>query len=165
MRLGSLAFVVALSVAAPAAADVPLAGGVQGHFLASPDEDLGGGLSADLHFALDWFRIGGFLGVAAVPSDADERNRIFMPFGVSLGLEVLGDVVGVSVRARGGLWGGATQETKLTAGGFVSGAAYLLFVLGGGVSVGVGLEVWGVFGVGETALFSPSLGLTWRPEP
>ena len=83
--------------------------------------------------------------------------------GASIAFEALGDVVGVSIRARGGLWGGATQEVKLTAGGFLGGAAYMLFHLGGGVAIDVGLEVWGIFGDGETALFSPSAGLTWSP--
>ncbi len=159
----ALAFALALSVAAPAAAQDAFAGGVQGHFLASPQGDLGAGLSADLWYALEMFRFGGFFGVAAVPAEEDLRNRIFMPLGASIGFEAVGDVVGVSIRARGGLWGGATQEVKLTAGGFVGGAAYLLFALGGGVAVNVGLEVWGVFGDGETALFSPSAGLTWSP--
>ena len=102
--------------------------------------------------------------MAAVPAEDDVHNRIFMPLGVSIGLELLGDIVGVSVRARGGLWGGATQEVKLTAGGFLGGAVYLLFALGEGVAVDLGLEVWGIFGDGETALFSPSLGLSWSSE-
>ena len=43
------------------------------------------------------FRIGGFFGVVAVPSEEDVRNRIFMPLAVSLGIEVLGDTVGIAV--------------------------------------------------------------------
>lgn len=156
------ALCLVLAVAAPAAAQEGLAGGVQGHFLASPQGDLGAGVSADLWFPFEMLRFGGFFGVAAVPAEEDVRNRIFMPIGASVALELLGDVVGVSIRARGGVWGGATQEVKLTAGGFVAGAAYLLFALGGGVAIDVGLEVWGILGDGETALFSPSAGLTWR---
>lgn len=140
-----------------------LAGAVQGHLLASPAPDFGGALGADLWYANGIFRVGGFLGVGAVPSVEDVQNRVFMPLGVSAGIEVLGDVIGFSVRARGGLWGGATQAVKITAGGFVGGGAYLLFALGGGVGLGVGLDVWALFGDGETVLFAPGLGLTWTP--
>lgn len=140
-----------------------LGGAVSGLFLASPTPDFGGALAADLWYANGIFRVGGFLGVGAVPSADDVYNRVFMPLGVSAGIEVLGDVIGFSVRVRGGLWGGATQAVKITAGGFVGGGAYLLYSLGGGVGVGLGLDVWGLFGDGETILFAPGLGLTWTP--
>lgn len=164
MKSGALTLLLVLLAAAPAAAQDSIAGATQAHFLASTQGDLGGGVSADLWFPFEMLRFGGFFGVAAVPAEDDVHNRIFMPLGVSIGLELLGDIVGVSVRARGGLWGGATQEVKLTAGGFLGGAVYLLFALGEGVAVDLGLEVWGIFGDGETALFSPSLGLSWSPE-
>jgi len=159
----AITFVLVLSVASSAAAQ-DIAGAAQAHFLASPQEDFGGGVSADLWFPIDWFRIGGFFGVAAVPAAEDVRNRIFMPLGVSAAFEVMGEDVGVSVRARGGLWGGATQEVKLTAGGFIGGAAYLLINLGDGVALDVGLDVWGIFGDGETVLFAPAFGVSWSPE-
>ena len=120
-------------------------------------------MSADLWFPLEGFRLGGFIGVGAVPSEDDVRNRIFMPVGLSLGYEIVGDSVGVAIRARGGIWAGATQETKLTMGGFLAGGAYLLIVLGDGVALDVGMDVWGILGDGETVLISPSLGLTWSP--
>jgi len=160
----ALSFLLVTAVASSAAAQAEIAGSAQGHFLASPQEDYGAGVSADLWFPIEWFRIGGFFGVAAVPAEDDVRNRIFMPLGVSAAFEVMGDDVGVSVRARGGLWGGATQEVKLTAGGFVGGAAYLLINLGEGVALDVGLDVWGIFGDGETVLFAPSLGVSWSPQ-
>jgi hypothetical protein len=154
----------ALASAAPSrvAAQDPV-GAVQGHFLASTAPDVGGALSADLWFPIGIFRIGGFLGVGAVPSPNDVYNRIFMPVGASVALEIAGDVVGVSLRARGGMWGGATQAVKITAGGFVGGGAWLLFHLSEAVSVSVGMDVWGLFGDGETALFAPGVGLTWTP--
>jgi len=139
------------------------AGAVTGHVLTSVAPDVGGAIGADLWLPLDIFRIGGFFGVGALPSGEDVQNRVFMPLAASVGLEVLGDFVGVSLRARGGLWGGATQEVKLTAGGFVGGGAYLLFNLGRGASLSVGMDVWGLFGDGETALFAPGVGLTWAP--
>lgn len=145
-----------------AAQDGP-AGAVQAMFLASPDGDFGGGAVGDLWVPLDMFRVGGFFGVAAVPSAVDSRNRIFMPLGVSLALQVPADDISVAFCARGGLWGGATQEIKLTVGGFVGGGAYLTANLGGGVAFSVGMEVWGILGDGETLLFAPGLGLTWVP--
>lgn len=165
---GSLALVLlaaALVCGAPslAAAQEGPAGSVTGHVLTSTAPDVGGALGADLWFPIDVFRVGGFLGVAAVPSGEDVQNRVFMPLAASVGLEVLGEVVGVSLRARGGLWGGATQEVKLAAGGFIGGGAYLLFNLGAGASVALGMDVWGIFGDGETALFAPGVGLTWTP--
>lgn len=139
------------------------AGALQAHFLASPESDFGGALTADLWYPVDLFRFGGFVGVGAVPSAVDARNRVFMPLGVSIGFEALGEGAGVSLRARGGLWGGATQDVKLTAGGFVGGGAHLLFDLGGGAALSVGLDVWGLFGAGETVLFAPAVGLSWNP--
>lgn len=161
----ALAVALTLGVHSGAEAQDAPAGAVHGHFVAAPQGDYGGGLSGDIAFPIDVFRIGGFFGVVAVPSEEDVRNRVFMPLAASFGVELLGDVVGFSVRARGGLWGGATQEVKLTAGGFVGGGAYLLFALGGGVGVSMGLDVWGLFGDGETALFAPGFGLSWTPAP
>lgn len=146
-----------------ARADDAVAGAVQGHFLASPAPDFGGAISADVWYPIGIFRIGGFLGVGAVPSPNDVYNRIFMPVGPSIALEIMGETVGLSLRARGGLWGGSTQAVKITAGGFVGGGAWLLFGLGEGVSLSVGMDVWGLFGDGETALFAPGVGLTWAP--
>jgi hypothetical protein len=144
-----------------AAAQGGPAGAVHAHVLASPREDFGGAVSAELTVPLGIFRLGGFLAVAAVPSPEDVYNRIFLPVGPTVGLEVLGQVLGFALRVRGGLWAGATQDVKLTAGGFVGGGAYLLFALGGGATLSAGLDVWGVFGDGETALFAPGIGLTW----
>ncbi len=157
-------FVLGLACTAPstASAQDPV-GAVQGHFLASTAPDFGGALSADLWFPIGILRLGGFLGVGAVPSPNDMYNRIFMPVGASVALELGGDKVGLSLRARGGMWGGATQAVKITAGGFVGGGAWLLFRLSESVNLSVGMDVWGLFGDGETALFAPGVGLTWNP--
>lgn len=138
-----------------------LAGTVHGWLLASPAPDVGGALGADVGYANDIFRVGAFFGVGAVPSGDDARNRIFMPLALGAGIEAFGETVGFALRLRGGLWGGATQAVKITAGGFVGGGAYLLFALGPGVALDVGLDVWGLFGDGETVLFAPGLGLSW----
>ncbi|MGE0790999.1 MAG: hypothetical protein AB7S26_35335 [Sandaracinaceae bacterium] len=161
--LAAIALVVTLGGGMTAEAQEGFAGGVRGHFISSSEGELGGALSADVGYAFDVLRLGGFLGVGAVPSEEDTRNRIFMPLAASIGIELLGEVVGFSAYLRGGLWGGATQEVKLTVGGFVGGAAYLEFALGRGVAITAGLDVWGVLGDGETVLFAPSLGLSWMP--
>ncbi len=158
-----LALIAVLFCAAPAGAQDAPAGAVTASLLASTAPDLGGALGVDLFVPLGIFRVGGFLGVGAMPSEDDTQSRVFMPLAASVGLELLGDAVGFSLRARGGLWGGATQEVKLTAGGFVGGGAYLLFNLGAGAALAVGMDVWGLFGDGETALFAPGVGLTWTP--
>jgi hypothetical protein len=161
------ALVVALAAlcVAPSSARAQFepAGTLTGHLLASPTADLGGAVGADLWVPLGIFRVGGYFGVGAVPSGEDVQNRIFMPLAASVGLELMGEWVGFSLRARGGIWGGATQDVKLTAGGFIGGGAYLLFNLSEGVGLGVGMDVWGLFGDGQTALFAPGVGLTWTP--
>jgi hypothetical protein len=162
LALVALSFVALTSPALAEAQEGP-AGAVHAHVLASPRADFGGALSAELTVPLGIFRLGGFLAVAAVPSSEDVYNRIFLPIGPTVGIEVLGDVVGFALRARGGVWAGATQEVKLTAGGFLGGGAYLLFALGGGATLSAGLDVWGVFGDGQSALFAPGIGLTWSP--
>lgn len=164
MKRAALTLFLVAAIPSSAMAQDGVAGSARGHFLASPDEEFGAGVSADLWFPVDMFRFGGFLGVAALPSEVDARNRIFMPLGASVAFELLGDTVGVSVRARGGIWGGATQEAKLTVGGFIAGGAYLLIALGEGVALDVGFDVWGIFGEADTAIFAPSLGLSWAPE-
>ncbi|MFK7985400.1 MAG: hypothetical protein AB8I08_05170 [Sandaracinaceae bacterium] len=151
------------------------AGALGLHFLASPPldsdgdpdtapiVDIGGLLNADLWFPIDWFRVGGFIGVGTIPSEEDTRNRLYMPFGASVAVEVIGDDVGFSIRARGGLWAGATQEVKLTVGGLVGGGAHLLVHLGAGTALNVGLDVYGILGAGETFVFAPGVGLSWNP--
>jgi hypothetical protein len=162
MKTAVLAILFALIPVAASAQDAP-AGAVQAQLYASPAGDFGGGVSADIWVPIDFFRIGGVFGVGVVPSADDAQNRVFMPLGASVGVELVDRILGVSLRARGGLWGGATQASKLTIGGFVSGGAYLLFNLGPGVAAAVGLEIYGLFGDGDTALFAPGAGLTWNP--
>ena len=81
-------------------------------------------------------------------------------------------------RLRAGLWGGATQAEKLTAGPFFGGGAYLGFLLGGGAVLNVGGDVWGVIGSeawsdatgpdaavsSSTWVIAPGVGLSWTPE-
>jgi hypothetical protein len=127
------------------------------------DGDVGGGGWLDLWAAFDWFRIGGFAGVLTIPSSRDSHDRFASPLGVSLAAVAdLGDV-DLELRVRGGMWGGATQEVKMTAGGFLGAAGFLDFHLGGGASVGVGLEAWGFLGAGATWAIAPTATLTFGP--
>lgn len=171
LHVGRLGLALALGlVAPPAEAQAGPAGAVHAHVLASPREDFGAALTGELTVPFDALRVGGFLGVGAVPSADDVYNRVFLPLGLTVGVDVLGDsagsgpsMLGFALRARGGVWAGATQDVKLTAGGFLGGGAFLLFALGAGVSASVGLDVWGILGDGETVLFAPGAGLTWTP--
>lgn len=175
--LASAALLGLIVAAAPARAQDAPAGAVGLHFSfgelrTEEDEetgersmhaDLGGLIGADLWFPIDWLRLGAYLGVGAIPSDVDVRNRIYMPLAASVAAELLFDQVGVSIRARGGLWAGATQEVKITAGGLVGGGLHLLVHLGGGTALSLGMDVWGILGDGETAVFAPGIGLSWNP--
>lgn len=141
-----------------------LAGAVNGGPIIA-DGDVGGGVSVDLWAAFDWFRIGGFAGALTIPSSRDSHNRFATPIGVSMAaVASLGDV-DLELRLRGGLWAGSTQEAKMTAGGFLGGGAFLDFHLGGGASLGAGMEVWGFLGAGATWAISPMLTLTFGPPP
>ena len=158
----SLSLAVALLVAgipgSLAAQDV--AGALTGNVLIS-DGDLGGGAMADVWARLDWLRLGGFLGVSSISSSRDSHNRIAMPIGLSVAFVLDLGLVDIQLRLRGGLWGGATQDVKLTAGGFLGGGPYAMFDLGGGASLGAGVEAWGILGQGETWAVVPSLSLSW----
>jgi hypothetical protein len=153
-----------LSAVRPVAHAQVVAGAIQGGPIVS-DGDVGGGLSVDLWAAIDWFRIGGFAGALTIPSARDSHNRFATPIGMSVAAVAnLGDV-DLEIRLRGGLWGGSTQEVKMTAGGFLGGGAFLDVHLGGGASLGGGLEVWGFLGAGATWAISPMLTLTFGPPP
>jgi hypothetical protein len=150
----------ALVCAAPARAD-DVGGSVVGQLVVA-DGDLGGAATLDLWAPIGPLRLGGFFGVGATPSARDRYNRTYMPLGAaaSLALDVGGGTF-VSIVARAGLWGGATQDAKLTIGGLVGGGAYLDVGLGGGVTLGGGVEAWGLFGAGDTWAVLPGLRMTW----
>lgn len=124
------------------------------------DGDVGGVALLDVWAPFDVLRIGGFVGVGAIVADRDDRNRVMMPVGASIAL-VFGDDVRFTLLGRGGMWGGSTQDTKLTVGGFVSGGIGLGFSISQAVSVGGQLEIWGVLGAGETWAVVPGLSLAW----
>ena len=175
----ALAIVVAaLAAFTPRAqADDP-AGALSAHLLIA-DGDLGGSALLDLWVPVDWFRIGGVFGVGVIPAERDAHNRIYMPIGISAAAEFAFDgPIGLSVRARAGAWGGATQAEKLTAGFFVNGGAWLTFDFGIGVLLGAGVDLTGLIASdawrqstspddvpsASVLIVSPGLTFTWTPR-
>lgn len=168
--LGCLALLGALVLAAPARADDP-AGSLMAAALADPEGDVGAGAMIDLGMPIEnVLRLGGSLGVGSLVSTRDETNRVVMPLGVYVGVVLsLSPDLSILLRARGGIWGGATQEVKLALGGFVGGGVALGISLGSGVSFDIGLDVWGTLGgpnlgtgaPSDAVLFAPGLGLSW----
>jgi hypothetical protein len=151
---------LALSALAPESARADdVAGAVTGSFVYA-DGDAGGAAMLDVWFAAGVFRIGGCFGVGATPAERDARNRVMMPLGVSMALYFPGDAV-FSLRARGGVWAGATQDVKLTVGGFVGGGAGLGFAISPSVTLSAVFEAWGVLGDGETWAIVPGLAVEW----
>ena len=172
VRAPLVALVMALaSVLAPAAvvrAEGP-GGSIVGQLYVS-DGDLGGGAMIDVWGAIGPLRLGGFFGALSIPSNRDWHNRTMMPAGVHVSLAIDLSAVDIVFVARGGVWGGASQESKLLAGGIVGGGAYLDVALDGGIAIGGGAEVFGFFGGGDTWAVVPALRLTWgrpiaAPEP
>lgn len=178
LAVASAMFAAAAASPAEAAAQVRPAGSLGAHFLIA-DGDLGGELMLDVWAAIDWLRVGGFVGAGAIPSDRDEHNRVMMPLGLSAAARVVEtEQIALEVRLRAGLWGGSTQAEKLTLGAFFGGGAYFGIVLGGGAVAHVGADVWGVISsdawhtpVGpddrvsaSTWVIAPGIGLSWSPE-
>ena len=163
-RLIPFAIAVAILVATPAARAQEVSGALNAGPIVS-DGDVGGGGWLALWAAFDWFRIGGMAGALTIPSSRDSHDRFATPFALSLAAVAdLGDV-SLEIRTYGGMWGGATQEVKMTAGGFLGVGGFLAAHLGGGVSLGGGLEFWGFLGAGETWALAPTLTLTFGPPP
>jgi len=160
------ALTLALVLATPSLVSAQtLAGALNAGAAFDGNGDVGAGAWVDIWAAFDWARVGGFAGAMTIPSQTDAFDRFAAPVGVSLAaIANLGDY-DLDLRARGGFWGGSTQDAKMTAGGFVGGAAFLDVHLGGGASLGAGVEVWGFFGAGSTWAVVPTLTLTWGPVP
>ncbi len=171
LRMAAVLAIVTLSVLAPARearAEGP-GGSILGQLYVS-DGDIGGGGMIDVWGALGPLRLGGFFGVLSIPSARDWHNRTMMPAGAHVSLALDLSVVDLVIVARGGIWGGASQESKLLAGGMFGGGAYLDVALDGGIAVGGGLEAFAFFGGGDTWAVVPALRLTWgrtipAPEP
>ena len=183
MRAALLLFAVCTASlgAAPARASaqdlIDPSGALTAHFLVA-DGDLGGAVLLDVWAHLDWVRIGGFVGAGAIPAERDDRNRVMMPLGVSFAANlVTGDLVTIQLRARAGMWAGATQSEKLAIGAFLGGGGYVGFSIGSGALLLFGADVWGVISSdawrtrtspddpisASTWVIAPGIGLAWTP--
>lgn len=165
-QLFAALFLATTTAALPAGARAQdVAGAVTGSFVMA-DGDPGAAAMLDVWAPLSIVRLGGFFGVSSIVSDRDAHNRVMMPVGASLALMVDAGPVLLSILGRGGLWGGATQDVKLTIGGFVGGGVGLGFHISPSVSVSAQVELWGILGAGETWALSPGISIAWgHPEP
>lgn len=126
------------------------------------DRDIGGSVLVDFWHPVGPLRVGGVLGVAALTSElTDDDGRAFAPLGLSLALVKHPEPVGISLRARGGLWAGAIPGT-LAAGGWLTVGAHVEFALDPAVALSIGMDAWFLFGHGDTTLFAPTLSLVWN---
>lgn len=163
--VAAIVAIAALGVLSPTRVEAQSLAGAIGAGPIIADGDIGGGGWLDLWCAIDWLRIGGRTGVLTISSSRDSHDRFATPLALSAAAVAdLGDV-DLELRAFGGMWGGSTQEAKMTAGGFVGGGAFLDVHLGGGASLGGGVEVWGFLGAGATWALVPSITLTFGPAP
>jgi hypothetical protein len=156
-RLGLALALAMLGTSGAQAQDV--AGALTAGFVYA-DGDPGAAALLDVWIPVDVLRFGACFGVGAIPSERDDRNRVMMPVGASVALFAPGEVT-FSLRLRGGIWGGATQDVKVTAGGFVGGGAGLGLHLSPAVTLSAVVEAWGLLGAGETWAVVPGLALEW----
>ncbi len=160
--LVSAALALASADTSTASAEWRPSGAVTGNLLLrSPD--VGGGGLVDLYAEpTGTLRLGGAMGLGALSSSNGNRSRVFMPIGLSAALELRGPRVGLDLRLRAGLWGGATNQ-GLAAGPWLSGGAYLELPLDRRIAVAAGVDVWLLFGHGDAGVIAPGLGLVWTP--
>lgn len=151
-----------------AAAQVRTAGAADAIVLVA-DDAWGGALSVDLWAVAGEprapvsLRLGGALGAGAITSDDDSRSRILMPVGASASLLVFPtETWFLELRARGGLWGGATNQ-GLGAGGWVAGGAYFGYAVGPNAALGAGVSMWWLLGHGDILALAPSITAVWLP--
>ncbi len=144
-----------------ARADEP-AGALSLH-VAGSGGDLGGGALLDIGTPLGVVVLGGTLGMIALSSDDDSRSRVFMPAAASLRLVVPSGPLRFDLRARAGIWGGATNQ-GLAVGGFFAAGAYLAYAFARTVAIGIGVDGWLLLGHGDRTVIAPGLTLTWMPE-
>lgn len=141
-----------------------LAGSLQIDLGGDGDERrLGGALTVDLWSALGPARLGFVTGLGALTRGDDDDNRIYAPLGLSVGAGTSGNRVDFTVLARGGIWGGATNQ-GLRVGAFLGGGASLDLRIDDVLSVAVALDVWVFFREETRVALSPSIGLQWIVE-
>lgn len=126
----------------------------------SDERRFGGALTVDLWSALGPARLGFVTGLGALTRGDDDENRIYAPLGLSVGAGTSGHTVDFTVLARGGIWGGATNQ-GLRVGAFLGGGASLDLRIDDVLSVAVALDVWVFFREETRVALSPSIGLQW----
>lgn len=163
LRLLAAAIVIA---SAPVSADWEPEGAIRAGAMIEPGEDLnlGGNALVELWESFGPFTLGGMAGIGVLASDDAERSQAFTPAALTLGLRVGPDPVGVHLLLRGGGWGGATNG-GLQGGALLGGAAYLEIAVDRTLALGVGLEVWQLFGERNKLLVMPQLSLVWWAGP
>ncbi|MDW8246078.1 MAG: hypothetical protein RMJ84_05840, partial [Sandaracinaceae bacterium] len=151
---------ITLAIASPLHAQ-EVEGSVGAHLLLNPP-DVGGALSVDAWGRVAFFRLGGTFGAMAFPSENDARNRAMMPIGILGAVEGQVDKIGFGAGVRGGAWGGASQEVKLSGGLWVGASLFLDIPIGPEAKFGPGVDVWGFGGGGsEMLLWVATLRLSW----
>lgn len=160
----ALALLGGALLSVPAQADWRPSGAASGTLLIREgDHDLGGAVLVDFWRPIGPLRLGGVFGAAAITSDLsdDEKDgRVFAPLGLSLALVKRPEPVGVSLRARGGIWAGAVPNS-LGAGGWLTIGAHLEIAIDPSIALSAGMDAWFLFGHGDTALFAPTLSVVW----
>ncbi len=158
----ALAWAAAALAVTPARAEVRPEGAVDAVGLVAADA-FGGAATVDLWAPAGPLRLGGVLGLGALTSGDDQRSRVLMPVGASVGLVFGGDRRPFfDLRLRAGAWAGATSQ-GLRVGGWLAGGAYFGYALGPNVSLGAGVSAWLLAGHGHIVAVAPGLTFAWVP--
>ncbi|MEM6957009.1 MAG: hypothetical protein AAF411_26170 [Myxococcota bacterium] len=153
----------AFGASVPAKADWNDAGAATAAVNFDREGRVGGVLIVDFYKPVSAFRVGFGVGAGTFTRGEDADNRVFAPLAFSAA------VYGGAGRVRGhagfrlGVWGGADFD-GLTGGLFGSVSAGLDIHLGGGLTLGLGADVWLFTARPSGAAFGPSLVLSWAPE-
>ena len=125
--------------------------------------DAGGSVLVDLWTQLEQVQLGIATGLSFIGGEDDE-TRVFTPIGVSFAIRAEGSSsLAFTARARAGIWAGATNP-GFRAGPWTSVGAHLEWFVDPRLAFTAGMDFDVLFLHGTTALYAPSLGLTWRPE-
>lgn len=102
---------------------------------------------------------GGAVGVGALATEDAEVSRVFMPVALSASLTMTGSVW-LTLRVRGGGWGGALNA-GLVAGPFVSGGAAVQIPISDTAALSLGCDGWLVMGHESQTIIAPGIGFEW----
>jgi hypothetical protein len=125
--------------------------------------DAGGSVLVDLWAPFDVVQLGVATGLSFIGGEDDE-TRVFTPIGVSFAIRAQGSgSFAFTARARAGIWAGATNP-GFRVGPWTSIGAHLEWFVDPRIAFTAGMDLDVLYLHGTTALYAPSLGLTWRPE-